>query len=110
MRRRESNPPCDWERDLREGLDGLLKPMEEEAPPDVAALQMLVQQVQREQRRTLQRDLALYALISVAILVSTLYSLWQYPVYYLIAQVILGISLMAGALIWRSEGRRISHE
>lgn len=109
MTRRENELTEDLERDLREGMAYLSNGVDE-APPDVGALQMLVQQVQREQQQAFRRDLTRFAFIAVLLLSSGLYGLLQFPAYYLSAQGILGMGLLAGALIWQAEGRRISRE
>jgi hypothetical protein len=110
MTRRENERPEALERDLREGMAYLLNGMEKESPPDVAALQMLVQQVQREQQEALRRDLTRFALAAVVILCIGLFGFLQFPTYYLIAQGVLGTVLLATALVWQAEGGRTSHE
>lgn len=110
MRRdgRETLEP--WERALREGLDGLSAPVEQESPPDLGALLMLVHDVQRAQRQALRRDLLLFLAVAALVLAGGLWAMMNFPLQYLIVQAALAVALGAGAALWRAEGRRAGHE
>lgn len=99
-----------WERLLRKGLDGLSAPVEEESPPDLGALIMLVEDVQRAQRQALMRDLLRFVAVAALVLFGGLWAMLQFPLYYLIVQAALAVVLAAGAAVGRFEGRRIFHE
>lgn len=71
---------------------------------------MLVQEVQRAQRRALLRDLLRFLTVAALILFGGLWAMLQFPLYYLIVQAALAAALAVGAAVWRTEGRRSFHE
>lgn len=90
------NRPEEWEEHLRQGLDAL-SDLGEEQPPSLANLQMLVADVQREQRRSTLRDLALFWLCAVALLGGGLFVVSRQPVFFLALQ---GLVLLAAGVAW----------
>lgn len=110
LQRDENGTAEPWEGLLREGLDELAAPVEAESPPDLAAFIMLVQDVQREQRQVLRRDLLRFLTAAVLILFGGLWTMLQFPVYYLVFQSVLAAVLAVGAALWRVEGRSTFHE
>jgi len=88
----------------------MTSPVEQESPPDLGALLMLVQDVQRAQRQALRRDLVLFLAVAALVLSGGLWVMMNFPLHYLVAQAALAVALAAGAAMWRAEGRRASHE
>lgn len=79
-----------WETELAQALDRL-SDLGDEAPPNVAAIQMLVLEVQREERRKAARDLLLFLACAAIILSGVIYTLAERPGVFL--------ALQAGALL-----------
>ncbi|HYF94646.1 MAG TPA: YxlC family protein [Symbiobacteriaceae bacterium] len=96
--------PEKWEEHLRQGLDAL-SDLEGEQPPGLADLQMLVADVQRDQRRRTLRDLALFWLTAGALLTGGLYAVSRQPVYFLALQ---GLVLLAAGAVWVGGRRRVT--
>jgi len=96
--------PEKWEEHLRQGLD-TLSDLGDEQPPELANLQMLVADVQREQRRQTARDLALFWLCAVALLAGGLYAVSRQPVWFLVLQ---GMVLLAAGAAWLGRRRRVT--
>jgi len=105
--KREPEP---WERSLKEGLDALAGAVGREQPPDLGALIMLVEDVQRAQRLALRRDLLRFLAAAALILCGWLWAWLQRPAYFLAAQGLLAAALAAGAALAQAAGRRVSHE
>ncbi|HEY8345690.1 MAG TPA: YxlC family protein [Symbiobacteriaceae bacterium] len=95
---------------LHEGLDRLSAPVDEESPPDLGALLMLVHNVQQAQRQELLRDLMRFLAVAALILSGGLWAMLQFPLYYLVTQGVLAVGLTIGAAVWQTEGRWISRE
>lgn len=108
--RDEKGPGEPWERMLREGLKGLAAPVDQENPPDLGALLMLVHDVQQTQRQALRRDLRRFLTVAALLLCGGLWAMWQFPLYYLVSQGVLAVVLVIGAAVWQTEGRRTSRE
>ncbi|HWI53059.1 MAG TPA: YxlC family protein [Symbiobacteriaceae bacterium] len=96
--------PEKWEEQIRQGLDRLAD-LGDEQPPELANLQMLVADVQRDQRRQTVRDLALFWLCAVALLTGGLYAVSRQPVYFLALQ---GLVLLAVGVVWLGGRRRVT--
>lgn len=94
--------PEKWEEQLRQGLD-VLSDLGDEQPPNLAALQMLVADVQREQRRRLTRDLSLFWLCAASLLAVGLFVISRQPVYFLALQ---GLVLLAAGATWLAGSRK----
>lgn len=93
-----------WEGQMRQGLDAL-SDLGGEQPPGIADLQMLVAQVQREQRARTLRDLLLFWLCGLLVL-SVLYVLMtREPLAFLILQVA-AVVVPLGALAVTLQGRK----
>ncbi|MFB5085339.1 YxlC family protein [Symbiobacterium thermophilum] len=105
--KREPEP---WERSLRDGLDAVAGAVDGEQPPDLGALIMLVDDVQRAQRLELRRDLRRFVAVAALILFGWLWAWLQFPAYFLVAQGLLAAALAAGAALAQAAGRRVSHE
>lgn len=99
------NPATPWEEQLREGLDAL-SDLGAEEPPNLADLQMLVVQVQREQRQQLLRDLTLFWLCGLTVLAVVFYLISRSTVYFVAIQGLALVGLAAtGAGFLRSRKR-----
>lgn len=99
------NDATRWEEQLRQGLD-LLSDLGAEEPPNLADLQMLVVQVQREQRQQLMRDLALFWLCGLTVLAVIFYLVSRSPAYFMAIQGLALVGLAAtGAGFLRSRKR-----
>lgn len=92
-----------WQADLAHTLDQLAE-LGDEAPPNVADLQLLVLQVQREERRRATRDLLLFLGCAVAVVSGVLYTLTELPGLFLALQV--GVVVALVALARRGTGAR----
>ena len=95
-----------WEEALRQGLDAMADLGAEEAP-DVADLQLLVAQVQREQRRTTLRDLALFWGCALGLLAGGLSGFSRQPVYFFALQAGVTVALLAAALLHVGQRKRV---
>lgn len=96
---------ADWERKLKEGLDGL-SDLGTEEPPTLAELQMLVLAIQREQRQQLVRDLTLFLLCAISFLGLAFYVVASRPIFFLVWQGGAVVALLVAALYWGiREGR-----
>jgi len=104
---RSSEP---WERSLREGLDALSAAVEEERPPDLGALIMLVSDVQRQQRQAFRRDLQRFLAVAGLVLCGYTWASFRFPMYFLVAQGVLAVAMAAGVALTRAGGRRATHE
>lgn len=98
----------DWEALLKQGLDQVAD-LKDEEPPDLAALQMLVADVQADQRRTLYADLLRFWAVAAVVLAGLALAVLREPVFFLAFQGILGILALAGAALWYT-GRRRAYE
>lgn len=97
-----------WEEQLRAGLDQL-SDLGQEEPPNLADLQMLVVQVQREQKSRTLRDLALFWLCAVALLAGGLYAFSRQPTYFMLLQGAAMVGLVAaGAVHLGRERKRVT--
>lgn len=96
-----------WEAELAEALDQL-SDLGAEAAPDVADLQMLVAQVQREERRKAVRDLLLFWACGLVVMGGVLYTLTARPGLFVALQI--GAVLALGALIQprRDTGKQVA--
>jgi hypothetical protein len=99
--------PERWEAELRRGLDAI-SDLGDEQPPDIASLQMLVADVQREQRRHLVRDLVLFWACAAVILTALLYALSRNPVYFLVLQGIAVVGTLAAGLGFLTARKRVT--
>ncbi len=104
---RNSEP---WERTLREGLDALAGAVDDERPPELGAMILLVRDVQRQQREALRRDLLRFLAVAGLILCGWLWASLRFPAYFLAAQAVLAVAVAAGAALVHAGGRRVSHE
>lgn len=95
-----------WEEHLRHGLDAL-SDLGDEQPPNLAGLQMLVVQVQQEQRRQTLRDLALFWLCALLILGALYVVVARQPVYYLVAQGVTAAALAVAMVVHLQDGKRV---
>jgi Na+/H+ antiporter NhaD/arsenite permease-like protein len=95
-----------WEDALRQGLDAIADPGAEE-PPNVAGLQMLVAQVQREQRRATLRDLALFWGCALVLLTAGLYAFSRQPGYFVALQGLAAVGLLAAAVLYLAQRKRV---
>jgi hypothetical protein len=102
-----SDRPERWEADLRRGLDAI-SDLGDEQPPNLAALQMLVADVQREQRRRLVRDLVLFWACAAVILTGLLYALSRNPIYFLVLQGIAVVGTLAAGLGFVTARKRVT--
>jgi hypothetical protein len=94
--------PEPWEEHLRQGLDAL-SDLGDEQPPNLANLQMLVANVQQEQRRTTLRDLLLFWICALALLTGGLYAVSRQPAYFVALQ---GLVLVGAGAAWFTGARR----
>lgn len=99
--------PEQWEADLRRGLDAL-SDLGDEQPPDIAGLQMLVADVQREQRRTLVRDLLLFWGVAAVILTVVMYVSSRNPVFFLVLQGMAIVGMVAAGIGYLGVRKRVS--
>lgn len=88
----------DWEESLRRGLD-TVSDLSGEEPPRLETLQMLVTQVQREQRRQTVRDLLLFWAVAAVILSGVFYAMSRQPVWFFIAQGVILAGMVASAAV-----------
>lgn len=95
-----------WERQLRQGLDAIAD-MSQEEPPNLADLQMLVADVQAEQRRQLGADLLKFWGVAAVMLSLALSASAHWPAYFLAWQAATALLLLVGALAWRSGRKRV---
>jgi len=101
----QHNDAAPWEEQLRQGLDTLAD-LGAEEPPNLADLQMLVVQVQREQRQQLLRDLSLFWLCGLTVLAVVFYLISRSPAYFVAIQGLALVGLAAtGAGFLRSRKR-----
>jgi hypothetical protein len=96
----ERQPGPGWEEELRQGLDTISHMDEEEAPPSLAALQMLVADVRREERRRVLRELTLFWACAAVLLAAAMAVLARRPLYFLGFEAAAGLLLLVGALLW----------
>ena len=96
-----------WEEQLRQGLDAIADQGAGD-PPNLADLQMLVVQVQREQRQQLVRDLTLFWLGSLLVLGVVLYLFSRSPVYFMAIQAVAVVGPAAAGLIYLANRRRVT--
>lgn len=95
----------DWESLLKTGLDQV-SDLGDEEPPNLASLQMLVSDVQAEQRRSLYADLLRFWAVA-AVLLSALAWVWlRQPVFILALQGSVALLSLVGAGLWYLGGRR----
>lgn len=99
--------PETWEQTIDRELSAL-SDLSQEEPPSVAALQLLVSQVQREGRQQTARDLLLFWLCAAAVLGGLLYALGQVPLIFLALQGAAVTVGLACAVIWSDERKRVS--
>lgn len=95
----------DWEALLKEGLEQIAN-LDEEEPPNLAALQMLVVDVTAEQRRQLYADLLKFWAAAAVILAGLAWALLRQPVFFLALQGVVGFISLAGAGLWYANWRR----
>lgn len=97
--------PADWEALLRDGLDQMAAIAEE--PPQIAALQMLVADVQQAQRQQLRADLVKFGAVAVLLLSLLLWGFLRAPLSMLIAQGSLAMLSLVGAGLWHAGRKRV---
>lgn len=102
----EHDRNAEWEEQLRQGLDQL-SDLNHEEPPNLAALQMLVVEVQAEQRRKLKADLLKFWGVGVTLLTFALAASARQPLYFLAWQGAAALLLLAGAFAWRGGKKRV---
>jgi len=100
-------PAEDWEKQLRDGLDAA-SDLGAQAPPNLADLQMLVVQVQQEQRAQTLRDLALFWGCAAILIAGGLYTLQRQPWAYLVFQVTLASVLLAVVGLGAARRKRVT--
>lgn len=98
-----------WEELLRRGLDAR-SDLGDEQPPSVAGLQLLVAEVQREQRRQTARDLALFWLCGAVVVGGAVLLAVREPVYFLVWQGVAAAGGAVAALLWRRAGQKEAAE
>jgi len=96
-----------WEKQLKQGLD-TLSDVSREEPPNLADLQMLVAQVQREQRQQTGRDLALFWLAALLTVSLAMFVFSQRPVYFLVFQGLVFVCLLGGGVVWLTGRKRVT--
>lgn len=101
----DRNQQDEWEGLLREGLDQLA--VIEEEPPQIAALQMLVADVQQAQRKQLRADLLKFGGVAVLLLSVILYGFLRAPLSMLIAQGSLALLSLVGVGLWHAGSKRV---
>jgi type VI protein secretion system component VasF len=97
----------DWEALLRRGLDQVAD-LGGEEPPDLAALQMLVADVQAEQRRRLYRDLLAFWAVAAVLLAGLALALVREPAGFLAFQGVVAVLSLIGAGVWYTGWRRVT--
>lgn len=102
--------PEPWERSLREELDALAKAVDDEQPPDLGALLMLVRDVQRAQREAIGTDLLRFLAVAALALCAWLWASLQFPILFLAAQAVLAVAMAAGGALAHAGRRRMGHE
>lgn len=104
MNEHDQNPA--WEEQMRQGLDQL-SDLGHEEPPNLAALQMLVVEVQAEQRRKLKADLLKFWGVGVTLLTFALAASAREPLYFLAWQGAAALLGLVGALAWSGTKKRV---
>jgi hypothetical protein len=96
-----------WEDELRQGLDAMTD-LGAEQPPNLADLQLMVAQVQAEQRRTAVRDLLLFWTVALVLLTGGLYLFSREPVFFLALQGVLAVAMVGAGLVWAGLRGRVT--
>lgn len=98
-----------WEDQLRQGLDAL-SDLGGEQPPNIANLQMMVAQVQQEQRARTLRDLSLFWLCGLLVLGVLYVMITREPLAFLILQG-MAVAVPLAALAVTLRGRKpVAHD
>jgi hypothetical protein len=97
----------DWEALLKRGLDQVAD-LGGEEPPDLAALQMLVADVQAEQRRELYRDLLAFWAVAAVLLTGIALALVRAPAGFLAFQGGVALVSLIGGWAWYTGSRRVT--
>lgn len=96
----------DWEALLKQGLDQVAD-LKDEEQPDLAALQMLVADVQADQKRSLYADLFKFWAVAAVLLAGLAFALLREPVFFLAFQGAVAFLSLAGAGLWYTGRRRV---
>lgn len=106
MRRHDEEGREHWEALLKQGIDQL-SDLGEEEPPNLAALQMLVADVQAEGRRKLYLDLLKFWAVAAVLLTGAAWALLREPVYFLLLQGVVALLSLVGAGLWYTSRKRV---